>query len=147
VNDQHAVRVIALLTAAWPETELPDATLALWIDAMKDLDPAVGMEAAATLTRTKTWFPRLAEFLEAVSAIRRRVALNAGLVRALPPIPPAGRLLAKARLIAIREVMGQVGSDGTLEQTHTSKVAGCPGCAALAVRVDEIRAELEAGAA
>lgn len=141
MNDQSAVRVIALLTAAWPDTELPDATLTLWMDSMRDIDPALGMEAAATLTRTNKWYPRLAEFLDAVNALKRRQIVQDSEVRALPPVPRADRRLAKARLLALREAMSDIGT-GAREQTHSHSLAGCPGCEAMDARVSEIHAGL-----
>lgn len=70
---QEAAAVVAMLAAAFPAFPPSRETVAIYVDAMLDLDWAETRDAAHDLIRTEERFP-------AVASIRRRVCARAGLL-------------------------------------------------------------------
>ena len=96
MNSQEAAQVLGMLTAAWPGKELPDATIALWAEQMRDVSVESGMEAARLLTRVDRFFPSYARFRETAFAASRRYEASR------PPALEAGQYTAEAREVGLR---------------------------------------------
>lgn len=95
MNRAEAMRVFALLQAAYPRQELPDSTELVYASALADLDVVAVERAALALIRTSRWFPTIAE-------IREQVAED------LTGLPEAEMAWAE-----VREAIGKYGLDQT----------------------------------
>lgn len=62
----QAVELVAYLAAAFPRADLPDATVAVYAEALADLDHDQAREAVHRLIRTRTFFPAIAEIRDEV---------------------------------------------------------------------------------
>jgi len=97
MSKNGVINVLAILTAAYMK-DLPDPTIRLYVEALKDLDDDA-LEAAAKVTIiTNKWFPTIAE-------LRERAILNS-LPGGLPPTAEE----------AWQEIVGQVVSVGRYDQ-------------------------------
>lgn len=148
--------MLAIMASAWPKHELPGPTVDLWCNALKDIDPQVGLNVAKRLVTTGEWFPTISRFVAAAQAESRRLSAEADYhQRRALPAPVLERLRAKAYVIVCKELMGHVGNGGTGQNTHRriaygECAVGCEGCAAIDARVDEVHRwliEQERGAA
>lgn len=101
MNKQETAQVLAYLSAAFPHIRLTKETAIVYHDVLADLDFNAAMSAARELLKTEEFFP-------SASAIRRRVAQNAG-------------VLAPSAQDAWAEVIGKARHEGrfaTLQWTH-----------------------------
>lgn len=64
--------VLALMSAAWPNVEIPEHTISVWADELGGLHPDDALQAAHLLIRTSKWFPSISEFLDAARNFTRR---------------------------------------------------------------------------
>lgn len=101
MNDHEAATVFGLLTAAWPDKELPDETIDLWLEMAADVDFADAEPAARQIIREDQWFPSIARFLQVTEARahgrRNRQADARGLPATRRSAPPPKPLLDAAR--------------------------------------------------
>lgn len=101
MNDHDAAKVLAILGAAWPNQELPDPTVDLWMGLLSDLAYEDGKAAAKTVIKEDTFFPSISRFLQAAQAARHgrenRLAAERGLPSAHRAVPPPERLLKLTR--------------------------------------------------
>lgn len=106
MNDEQAARIFNLLVTAWPDKELPDETIDLWIEMIDDLDYADAQAAAKDIVRHDQWFPTVARFRQQceVHASRRRhkAAADRGLPQGGFVQPPQALLNATRQMLAER---------------------------------------------
>ncbi len=100
-----AANVLGLLTAAWPNQDMPDRTVDLWLGLLSELDLSDAKEAARTVVRQDQWFPSVARFIQAAEAAKHgrqnREAAHRGLGDGhRPAAPPAQLVEATRQLIA-----------------------------------------------
>lgn len=109
MTDTEAAQVFGLLRAAWPDKQLPDKTIDLWLELATDLHVDDAKRAAEQIVREDQWFPSIARFRQVceVWAHRRRNqdAADRGLPGPRHAAPPPELLAAARELLAAREVM------------------------------------------
>lgn len=105
MNDQQAARVFNFLVTAWPDKQLPDETIDLWIEMIDDITYGDAQAAARDIVKQDQWFPTVARFRHQceVHASRRRTqdAAKTGLA------PPTGTPPPKALLDATRQLLAE----------------------------------------
>lgn len=67
---------LAKLAAAFPNPEIHPATIAVYADALKDLDPRLLMRAVDSLIATSEHFPRVAAIRESARRLKVKEALE-----------------------------------------------------------------------
>lgn len=72
MTPDQTVGVLAYLAAAFPNVTLDERTPDVWIDAVTDLDPVLGVEAAKSIAVSDAWFPTIARFREVVGSLAPR---------------------------------------------------------------------------
>lgn len=127
MNDTDALKVLSLLTAAWPNYEPPDNATELWISILADVHPEDGKAAALDVVRGEKWFPSIARFLEAAQVHKRARQVREAEHRGLPdttaePVGPP-----KALVDATRQLIAQRG----LKRHDHHGPDPCPVCGAL----------------
>lgn len=127
MNDLEAATVFGLLTAAWPDKQLPDETIDLWLEMAANVDAADAEDAARQIIREDQWFPSVARFLQMAEAKaharRNRNADTRGISTGHRAAPPPKQLLDAARHL-IKE-------QGTKRHDHSGP-APCPVCGGIA---------------
>lgn len=79
-----AIDVLRVLTAAWPNANMGDDTVELWIQFLGTVDADDGQAVAAEMVMACEWVPPLAKFREGVNARRRRA-----IMASTPALPSA----------------------------------------------------------
>lgn len=96
-----ALKVLAVLTAAFPRYDLPRETAQLWLAVLTDLHVQDAEPAAKDVVNQDEWFPTIARFRQLVAAHRRARETRAAETRGLPdgrtPVPPNPELMAATR--------------------------------------------------
>lgn len=103
MNQPEAARVIAFLAAAWPNQDLPEATIALWADTLDDIPVEYAVAVAKQIVKTDEWFPSIARFRQVWLEQRRRARM------AEQPALPAGRASGKEHLAELRATLAKIG--------------------------------------
>lgn len=72
MNTKEAQRALALLTAAWPQVQMPEATARLWFEMLADLEPNAAMAAANAIIRNDERFPSIARFRRTTESLTHK---------------------------------------------------------------------------
>lgn len=98
---QDATTVLGLLTAAWPNQDMPAETAELWIGMLSELDVDDAKSSARTVIRNDQWFPSIARFIQVAEAAKHarenRFAAQRGLPSVGRSVPPPQRLIEATR--------------------------------------------------
>lgn len=70
----EAIGVLRVMTAAWPNANLGDDTVELWIEYLDTVGHAEARTAASELVLSEQWMPTVARFRETIIAHRRHAA-------------------------------------------------------------------------
>lgn len=110
MTEQETARIIGYLSEAF-RTEMSEPEIVIWNGHLSDLGFQRTLEAAHACVRTLTFFPKIAELLEAYKAHSGRVAAPYHRQAQLPPAPTEKLSSdeAKARFAAMRAGLGRVG--------------------------------------
>ena len=84
MNADQADRVLAALSAAWPEMEISAATAMTWYDHLADIPPEAGEEAVRRIVAGDKFFPRVSRFRSVALAARSDLAARSARERGLP---------------------------------------------------------------
>lgn len=70
MDRDDALRVLFVLTSAYPQYPMPEGTTELYIAALTTRmpDPGIAFAVASDWTGSQLWFPKIAEFIEAYGA-------------------------------------------------------------------------------
>lgn len=122
----ESLKVLAVLTAAFPRYDLPRETAQLWLAVLSNFHAKDAEAAAMDVVNQDEWFPTIARFRQLVAAHRRARELRASETRGLPdghsPVPPNPELIAATRrMLAMR---------ATKRHDHHGPNP-CPACGAL----------------
>lgn len=79
-----ADRMLAALSAAWPEMEISAATAMTWYDHLADIPPEAGEEAVRRIVAGDRFFPRVSRFRSVALAARSDLASRNARERGLP---------------------------------------------------------------
>ena len=101
MTPETAQQLLAQMVAMWPDANLPETTVRLWLDRLKGVSIDAGWYAVQQCEKSCKRFPALAEFHQAVSQFRAHDR------NALPPAPdvPADPVRAKAFLDQARVIL------------------------------------------
>lgn len=72
MTEQEAKLVLARMTAAWPQTDVPAATIRLYLIRLAPWRFDWTMEAVGGLEESSSRFPPISGLIEAYNAVRRR---------------------------------------------------------------------------
>lgn len=103
----ETARVLAVLTAAYPNVTLEEPTVRLWAQQLADVAAKDAQAVATSIIRTDQWFPTLARFFEVWREHRRLERMRE--TNPALPAAPASPPLAKERIAEIREQLSKVG--------------------------------------
>lgn len=67
----EALRLMAMLRAAWPRQEIGEDTTEVYAGMLADLSYADAKTAVTTLVKTSKWFPTIAEIREQAADAKR----------------------------------------------------------------------------
>jgi hypothetical protein len=96
VNDREAARVVAEITATWPQRAMTDPEIAVWRQTLLPIPLEAGLVAVSELRAVHDWTPSHHQFLIAAQAVARRLALST------PRLPEAtGRPLGRERSLEV----------------------------------------------
>ena len=70
MKQSEAARVVAMVAAYWPGTDLRDETAQLWEAELLPFEMADGMDAARQLGRSARFMPSLSDFRDAIVEVR-----------------------------------------------------------------------------
>lgn len=80
----EARQVLAYMANVWPNTQLDEPQVAVWLETLAPMSPAHARAAARTLKAQSQFFPSHALFLETAAAIRRAQEHADSATRGLP---------------------------------------------------------------
>lgn len=115
--------MLGVLTAAWPDKDLPRETVELWLGMLAGLDYSDAKDAALDIVRQDQWFPSIARFLQQAEVHahgrRNRMAAERGIEPSHRSVPPPPELLE-----ASHRLLSEMG--GTQHDHHGPRP--CPKC-------------------
>jgi len=85
VKHSEAARLVAVLSAYWPGTDIREETAQLWERELVGFEIEDGMDAARQLGRSGRFMPSLGEFSDAIIECRNERLVRERAARALPP--------------------------------------------------------------
>jgi len=126
VTPDETAGVLAMLTAAFPNVDLEEPTIELWMSALGEVDHRDGQAAAGAVIRTEKFFPAVSTFFDAVAAETHGRRVREAAMRGLPR--PTGRPVGQDRFRrAIEEVWDTLAERGTRKHWHGGPDP-CPVC-------------------
>lgn len=128
MNDTEAANVLGLLNAAWPNSDLPDRTVELWIGLLCEMEMLDAREAAKTVIRQDNWFPSIARFTQTVEAARHARRNREAASRGLPSARWEPSPLPQALIDATR---GLIAEQASKKHWHGGPKP-CPVCGGIA---------------
>lgn len=72
MNNREAARVLAEMTATWPQKKLTDGETAIWRETLAPFPVDAGLMAVAELRTKHDWLPTHRQFVEAATDAARR---------------------------------------------------------------------------
>jgi hypothetical protein len=96
MNENQAAQVLAAMGAAWPNHDMPEETIRLWLGLMADVNVEDAMPAVKLIVREDRFFPPISRFMqvceERAHARRNREAAERGLPNAPRPTVSPDRM-------------------------------------------------------
>lgn len=116
MNRLETARVLALMTAAWPNFNPSDATLELWGSRLANMPSEDAAAVASLLIDEIDWFPSIAQFLSRWRDLIR----NRQLTQPLPELEPPSISEEQARrnLDRLRELLGEVPTEPVIDPKY-----------------------------
>jgi hypothetical protein len=74
VTQNEAAQILAVLTAAYPNSPADEATATLWVNSLATADYTVAQDVVLDVVRTIAWWPSIAEFNGLMTARNRELA-------------------------------------------------------------------------
>lgn len=90
MNRAETAQILAYLASAWPNVDMAEETVAVWVDQLAPVDYADAEVAARSVVKSARWFPAPSEFLEHAANAARARRSSAPALPAPPSTPGRG---------------------------------------------------------
>lgn len=106
MNTTETMQCLGRLSAAFPNVQLPEATVHVWAEHLASYRPDDGLAACRLVEQTYDWFPTLKQFRDAIqAAARNRIAADAPPALAEDYGPPTPPDKAQANIVRLRQTL------------------------------------------
>lgn len=89
MTPEQAHQVLRILTAAWPNHDMPDDTIRLWVGTLGEMEHSDAMSAAKSIVNEDRYFPTIARLRQTEAAAKHARRNRESADRGLPTAPQA----------------------------------------------------------